>query len=70
MGKSVRLLSVNTFESISAILLAQVNIEVTRGHQRSNLAMCYYFFGNVPLSQNLLYGAGREKALDSLCKAL
>ena len=30
---------------------AQVNIEVTRGHQASKLAKIRYFFGNLPLSQ-------------------
>ena len=60
-----------TGESGSVIFFAQVNIEVTNGHQRSILAECNYFSGNVPLSQNLLQVAGRrKKAFDSPFKAL
>ena len=50
--KGVSLFSMSTFGRISVIVLAQGNIDVTRGHQRSNLAnshICLKFFS---LSQN------------------
>ena len=42
-----------SFRNYFGQVFAQVNIEVTRGYQRSNLAQIRYFFGNVPLSQKI-----------------
>ena len=52
---------------------ALVNNEVTRSHQRPDyLATCHIFFGNIPLSHNLLpiVSTLRQKTLDSFSIAL
>ena len=50
-GKSVRLLSVSTFESIPSFFSLR---SILRSPNVKFGGVSYYFFGNVPLSQNLL----------------
>ena len=46
---------------VGATIYVAVNIEVTRDHQKSTLADCHTFLGNVPLAQNLLKVGSRGK---------
>ena len=54
MRRKKRSIALNEyFRKYFSHFFAQVNIEVTIGHQRPKLGGVPYFFGNVSLSQNL-----------------
>ena len=64
--KFVRKLVRNNYEIMSVNFSAKVNIEVTKGHQRPNLAKNQDFQENAPLSQKLFWVGGRGKSIRQL----